>query len=41
MTEKFYKAGERSFKWLFFLTVLSRAVFRTQPKAYSGAVLQK
>ena len=31
------RTGEISFKWLLFLTVLSRAVFRTQSKVYGGA----
>ena len=30
-----------SFKWILFLTVLPRAVFRTQSKAYGGTFLQK
>ena len=29
--------GEISFKWLF----LPKAAFRTQPKGYGGAILQK
>ena len=29
------------FKWPFFLTVLPIAEFRTQPKVYGGAPLQK
>ena len=32
---------EISSKWLLFLTVLPRAVFRTQAKVYGGAFLQK
>ena len=31
----------KSFNWLLFLTVLPRAVFRTQSKVYGGAFLQK
>ena len=37
----FYITGEIFFKWLIFLTVLPRALFRTQPKVYGGAFLQK
>ena len=35
------RTGEISFKWLIFLAVLPRAVFRTQSKVYGGAFLQK
>ena len=38
--KKFYKTREISFKWLFFLTILPRAVFRTQPKVYDEAFLK-
>ena len=39
MTQKtFYITGEIS---LTILTVLSRAVFKTQPEVYGGAFLQK
>ena len=33
-TKQFYRTEE---KWLLFLTVLPRAVFRTQSQAYGGA----
>ena len=39
--KKFYRTGEISFKWPLFLTVLPRAVFRTQSKVYGGDFLQK
>ena len=39
--KKFYRNGEIYFKWLLFLTVLPRAVFRTQSKFYGGDFLQK
>ena len=32
---------EICFKWLLSLTVLPRVAFRTQPKVYGGAFLQK
>ena len=35
------RTGEIPFKWLLFLTVLPRAIFRTQSKVYGGAILQK
>ena len=40
-TKKFYVSGNISFKWLFILTVLARAMFRTQPKVYGKAFLTK
>ena len=39
-TKSFTELG-KSFKWLLFLTVLPRALFRTQSKVYGGAFLQK
>ena len=39
--KKFYKTGEMSFKWMLSLTVLARAVFRTQSKVCGGAFLEK
>ena len=42
MFHKMFSIIEEIFyKWLFSLTVLPRAVFRTQPKVYGGAFLQK
>ena len=40
-TKKFYRTKVISFKWLLFLTVLPRTVFRTQSKVDGGAFLQK
>ena len=39
--KKFYMAGKMSFKWLLFLTVLSRAILKTQPEVYGGSFLQE
>ena len=37
----FYKTGEISFKWLLFLIILPRDIFRTQSKVCGGDFLQK
>ena len=37
----FDKTGEISFKWLLFLTVLPRDIFKTQSKVCGGDFLQK
>ena len=40
-TQKVLQNWEKSFKWLFSLTLLVRAIFRTQSKVYGGAFLEK
>ena len=39
--KKFYTTWQISLKWILFLTVSPRAVFRTQSKVYGGPFLQK
>ena len=40
-TKSFTELGKYPLNGYFFLTVLTRALFRTQSKVYGGALLQK
>ena len=39
--KKFYRTGEISFKWLFFIALPRAVEPRTQSKVYGGEFLQK